>query len=87
MRIKCKMCKIKRPLWETRNFLGVKCRSHFVPLIILKEHLTELSEEQEIELDNIIKERYPKLHRDPSISDSDTHWHLHLCKKKNGNNC
>jgi hypothetical protein len=84
MRTKCKMCKIKRPLWKSESFLGVKCNKHFVPLIILKEHRLELTEKEKIELINICEEKYPKLFLDDSISDSDEHWHIHLAKKKNG---
>jgi hypothetical protein len=85
MRTKCKMCKIKRPLWESKSFLGVKCNKHFVPLIILKEHRIELTEDEKIELENVREEKYPKLFLDVTISDSDEHWHIHLLKKKNGN--
>lgn len=85
MRTNCKMCKIKRPEWISESFLGVKCNKHFVPLIILKEHRNEITESEKNELSKLCKEKYPKLFLDDSISDSDSHWHIHLGKKKNGN--
>jgi len=80
-RIKCKMCKVKRKLWEDENFFGVKCRSHFVPLIVLKEHRNKLTTDEKKAVLKIIKERYPKLYIDNTISDSNDHWHIHLNKK------
>jgi len=79
------MCKIKRPEWESKSFLGVKCNKHFVPLIILKEHRNEITYSEKEELTGILKEKYPKLFLDDSVSDSNSHWHIHLGKKKNGN--
>lgn len=80
-RIKCKMCKIKRKIWETDNFFGVKCNKHFVPMIILKEHKTKLTNVEKVELSNIIKDKYQNLFIDSTISCSDDHWHIHLSKK------
>ena len=81
MRINCKMCKVKRTLWETEKFFGVKCNKHFVPVIILKEHRTEISSEEKLEVLEICKEKYPKLYFDNTINDSEDHWHIHLSKK------
>ncbi len=80
-RKKCKMCKVKRKLWEDENFFGIRCRSHFVPLIVLKEHRNKISTDEKKAVLKIIKDRYPKLYLDNTISDSDEHWHIHLCKK------
>lgn len=81
-RIKCKMCKVKRKLWEDENFFGVKCRTHFVPLIVLKKHKNVLTKDEKKAVLKIAKERYPKLYLDNTITDSDEHWHIHLSKKK-----
>jgi hypothetical protein len=75
------MCKVKRKLWEDGNFYGIKCRSHFVPLIVLKEHRNKLTTSEKKEVLEIIKTRYKGLYIDDTISDSDDHWHIHLCKK------
>jgi len=75
------MCKVKTKIWETENFFGVKCNKHFVPLIILKNHRIEITSKEIIELLKIIDEKYPRLYLDNTISDSDTHWHIHLSKK------
>lgn len=80
-RIKCKMCKVKRKLWETENFFGVKCNKHFQPIIILKHHRNDISEEEKKEVLKIISDKYDGLFIDTSISDSDDHWHIHLSKK------
>jgi len=80
-RIKCKMCKVKRKLWETERFFGVKCNKHFVPMIILKEHRNKISTDEKKEVLRIIKEKHKGLFIDDTISDSDTHWHIHLSKK------
>ncbi len=81
MRTKCKLCKVKRTLWETKNFFGIRCKLHFVPMIILKEHRIEITEDEKIELSEICKEKYSKMHLDNSFIDSDDHWHIHLSKK------
>ena len=80
-RLKCKMCKVKRKLWEDKNFFGVKCRTHFVPLIVLEDHRNKISVDEKKAVLEIVKERYPKLYFDNTISDSDEHWHIHLSKK------
>jgi hypothetical protein len=80
-RLKCKMCKVKRKLWEYENFFGVKCRTHFVPLIVLNEHRNKLTTDEKKAVLKIIKTKYPKLYIDDTISDSDEHWHIHLSKK------
>lgn len=80
-RHKCKLCKVKRKLWETEDFFGVKCNKHFVPLIVLKEHRSVLTTNEKKIVLKIIKEKYPKLYIDNSISDSEDHWHIHLSKK------
>ena len=81
-RLKCKMCSVKKKLWESDNFFGVKCNKHFEPLIILKKHSNEITKEEKEEVFEICKERYSKLFLDNTISDSDEHWHIHLSKKK-----
>jgi hypothetical protein len=80
---KCKLCKVKRKLWETEDFFGVKCNKHFVPLIILKEHRNKITTNEKKAFLKIIKERYPKLYIDDTIPHSKEHWHVHLSKKIN----
>lgn len=80
-RLKCKMCKVKRKLWVEGNFFGVKCRSHFVPLIVLNKHRNKLTTAEKKEVLTIIKTRFKGLYIDDTISDSDDHWHIHLSKK------
>ena len=80
-RKKCKMCKVKRKLWETEDFFGVKCNKHFVPLIVLKEHRNKITTNEKKAVLKIIRDKYPKLFIDDTISDSDEHWHIHLSKK------
>jgi len=80
-RLKCKMCKVKKKLWESENFFGVKCNKHFMPLIILKEHRIEINKKEINELLKICVKKYPRLFLDNTISDSDDHWHIHLSKK------
>ena len=81
-RKKCKLCKVKRKLWETENFFCVRCKKHFVPLIVLKNHRNTITQKETDELYKICNEKYPKLFLDDSIIDSDDHWHIHLSKKK-----
>ncbi len=80
-RLKCKMCKVKKKLWESENFFGVKCNRHFVPIIILKEHRLDITNKEVSEILKICDERYPRLYLDNTITDSDVHWHIHLSKK------
>ena len=80
-RKKCKLCKVKRKEWEERNFFGVKCNKHFVPLIVLCEHRSEINKVEEEVLKNLIKKYYPGWFIDDTISDSDEHWHIHLSRK------
>ncbi len=80
-RKKCKMCKVKRKVWETENFFGVKCRKHFVPVIILKDHRNKITTAEKKEVLSLIKIYYQGLFIDDTISDSDDHWHIHLSKK------
>lgn len=81
MRTNCKLCKVKRVLWETNNFFGVRCIKHFVPLIVLKDHRKEITETEKEEVLGICKSKYPKLFFDNTVIDSNEHWHIHLCKK------
>ena len=80
-RLKCKMCSVKRKVWEDENFFGIKCKKHFVPLIVLKEHRNKLTTAEKKEVLEIIKTQYKGLYIDDTISDSDDHWHIHLSKK------
>ncbi len=82
----CKLCKVKRKQWEEENFFGINCRKHFVPLIVLKEHKKRLSQSEKEQLKLILKNYYPDMFPDKSISDSEVHWHLHLTKKDKGIN-
>jgi hypothetical protein len=50
-------------------------------MIILKEHRNTITEKEKEEVKNICKTKYPKLYFDNTISDSNDHWHIHLCKK------
>jgi len=81
VRVKCKLCKVKRKLWETKDFFGVKCNKHFVPLIVLKEHRSILTVNEKKAVLEIIKNKYSRLYFDNTITDSDDHWHIHLSKK------
>jgi len=80
-RFKCKLCSIKRIIWESDNFYGIKCKNHFVPMIVLKDHRFEITDIEKIEVLEICKLKYPNLYLDNTISDSDIHWHIHLSKK------
>jgi len=77
----CKLCKVKRRLWEEDNFFGINCRKHFVPLIVLKEHRSELTKYEKEKVKSLITKHYPGWFPDNSIHTIENHWHLHLTKK------
>lgn len=81
-RRKCKLCSVKRKKWETDNFFGIECNRHFVPMIVLKEHRTELTDGEKLLVKSLIQLHYPRWYPDGSKSDSDEHWHIHLSRKK-----
>ncbi len=78
---KCKLCSIKRPHWEEGSFIGVKCRRHFVPIIILKDHKSKLSKLEHEELNGILSRRFSRWFPNKSLSASDEHWNLYLTRK------
>jgi hypothetical protein len=79
---KCKLCKVKRTIWDSEKFFGINCRKHFVPIIVLKEHKDEITENEKQELKNLIKQYHPNLF--PIIEDEcpTDHYNVHLTKKK-----
>jgi hypothetical protein len=74
----CALCSVKRKDKETNLFFIVNCRKHFIPIVILKEHIAKLPPEQEVVIFEEIKKLYPKAKINKSLSDSDEHWHVHL---------
>ena len=82
----CKLCKVKRKKWEEKNFFGIDCNKHFVPMIVLKDHRTDITMAEKKELKEILKIRYPKLFPNYNLNCSDEHWHLHLGKKNGKTN-
>lgn len=81
-RKKCKLCKVKRRVWEEENFFGVECNKHFVPLVVLEEHRNKLTVNEKETLTRLIKKHYPGWYSDTTILDSDVHWHVHLTRKR-----
>jgi len=74
----CELCEtvFERDLGD---FYILTCRTCKVPMIVLKEHRTILTKEEEIEVENIRKSLFPdKVFRDIGMRSQPDHWHEHL---------
>jgi len=81
-RNRCKLCSVKRKVWEDDKFFCIECNKHFVPMIVLKEHRQTLTRGEKLLVKSLIQMHYPRWYPDTTKSDSDDHWHLHLSRKK-----
>lgn len=79
----CCLCRITDFDWEEGNFLGAICRTCCVPMIILKEHKSELNQEEVEEKKRLISKYYPDLEeRGIGMRDIKDHWHEHLVNEE-----
>lgn len=79
---KCKLCKVKRKDWVQGSFFGINCRQHFVPMVVIKEHKSNITSKEKEELQIIIKQRYPKLFPHIEQECLTDHFAVHLTKKR-----
>ena len=75
---KCKLCSVKNKSMDSELFFIVNCKKHFKPIVILKEHVKEISQDLQNKIETELKNRFPRCRFDYSIKDSDEHWHIHL---------
>ena len=79
---KCKLCSVKRKTWEGKKFFGVSCKYKFIPMVILKEHKSEITEEEYEELIYLTQKYHPRLKPNlKDISNIDDHWFVYLTRK------
>lgn len=79
---KCSLCKVKNKYWENGLFFEINCKHHFIPMLVLKQHKGNLTEEEKMVLMEIIDTRHPGKFPNGSMSHSNEHWHTHITKKK-----
>lgn len=77
---KCGLCSVKQKSrqWDDDNFFGLICKEKLIPMIVLKEHKNELSEEELEDLEEMAKKHYPQLKINPSLKHVNGHYCIYL---------
>lgn len=81
----CDLCVLERCTrwyWESKYFVVLDCRTCGVPMVVLKRHSLDLTEDEQVELDSIAQEM-PDLQMGNftfrgTMRKIPDHWHQHL---------
>lgn len=74
----CDLCEAFH-VWKMGSFFGLICKTCKVPMIVLIEHKSELTEKEREEVKRIVDELYPdKKLRGIRMRSNPDHWHEHV---------
>ena len=76
----CELCVLERcTRWyrETKYFAVLDCRTCGTPMVVLKRHALELTDEEQVDLDTILLE-WPDMKLRGTMRKVTDHWHEHL---------
>ena len=83
----CELCHVKNKAWSEGRFFGIaSCKNPGCggkPLIVLKEHRAELSEDEKEEMEQLAQKYWPGYRaRDKGMRSILSHYHEHYIKNK-----